>query len=89
MPLEGIDDIHGSDSLPLGMLGVGDRITDDILQEDLEDAPGFLVDESTDPFDTTPPSKSPDSRLGDALHIKDQQNVQRRNTGENYSTSKF
>ena len=66
------------------MLGVGDSITDDILQADLgirvkivksvkqhnylEDTPGFLVDESTDPFDTTPPCKSPDSRLGDALH---------------------
>ena len=66
------------------MLTVCDSITDDILQEDLgikvqivksvqqhnylEDTPGFLVDESTDPFDTTPPCKSPDSRLGDALH---------------------
>ena len=35
LPLQGIHHIHGSDSFPLGMLGVGDRITDDILQEDL------------------------------------------------------
>ena len=35
LPLEGIDDIHGSDGLPLGVLGVGDGVTDDILQEHL------------------------------------------------------
>ena len=36
LPLEGIDHVHGSHSLPLGMLSVGDGIPDDILQEDLE-----------------------------------------------------
>ena len=66
------------------MLGVGDSIADDILQEDLkkrygkhnpslhkylENTPGLLVDEPTDPFDATPPCKSTDSRLGDALLI--------------------
>ena len=35
LPLQGIDDVHGSDSLPLGMLSVGDGVTDDILQEHL------------------------------------------------------
>ena len=35
LAFQGIDDIHGGDSLPLGMLGVGDSITDDILQEHL------------------------------------------------------
>merc|ERR1719347_1947138 len=69
LPLEGIHHIHGSNSLPLGMLGVGNSITDDILQEDLEDTPGLLVDKSTDSFDTAPPCKSPDSRLGDALDV--------------------
>jgi hypothetical protein len=38
LSLEGIDNIHGSDSLPLGVFSVGDSITDDILKEDLEDA---------------------------------------------------
>ena len=33
LAFQGIDDIHGSDSLPLGMLGVGDGITDDVLKE--------------------------------------------------------
>ena len=35
LPLEGVDDIHGSYSLPLGVLSVGDRVPDHILQEDL------------------------------------------------------
>ena len=69
LPLQSIDHIHSSDSLPLGMLCVGDSVADDILQEDLENTPGLLVDESTDPFDATPPCNSPDRRLGDALDI--------------------
>ena len=35
LPLESIDNIHSSNSLPLGMLSVGDSVTDDILQEHL------------------------------------------------------
>ena len=35
LPLKSVDDVHGSDSLPLGMLSVGDGVTDDILQEHL------------------------------------------------------
>ena len=35
LPLQCIDYIHGSYSLPLGMLSVGDSIADNILQEDL------------------------------------------------------
>ena len=46
LTFQGIDDIHGGDSLPLGMLGVGDGITDVILQEDLQDTPSLLVDET-------------------------------------------
>ena len=44
MTLEGIDDIHGSDGLPAGVLGVSDGVTDDIFEEDLEDATRLLVD---------------------------------------------
>ena len=36
LPLEGIDHIHGSDSLPLGVFSVGDRVPDHILQEHLK-----------------------------------------------------
>ena len=40
LPLQCVDYIHGSHSLPLGMLSVGDSIADDILQEDLNDTLG-------------------------------------------------
>ncbi len=33
LPLEGVDDVHGSHGLPLGVLSVGDSIPDDILKE--------------------------------------------------------
>ena len=36
LSLQSIDDIHGSDSLSLGVLGVSDGISDDILKEDLK-----------------------------------------------------
>ena len=69
LPFQSIDDIHGGDGLPLGMLGVGDCITDDILKEDLEDATGLLVDEARDPLDSTPPRQTTDGGLGDALDV--------------------
>ena len=46
LPLQGIHYIHCSDSLPLSMLSVGDGITDNILQENLQDTPSLLVDEA-------------------------------------------
>jgi hypothetical protein len=53
LPLEGMNDIHGSDGLPLGMFGVGDGIPDDILKEDLEDSTGLLIDENRDTLDSS------------------------------------
>ncbi len=52
LTLKGVDNIHGSDSLTTSMLGVGDRVTDDVLKEDLEDTTGLLVDETTDTLNT-------------------------------------
>ena len=37
LPLEGVHHIHGSHGLPLGMLGVGHGVTDDVFQEDLRE----------------------------------------------------
>ncbi|MCG8430472.1 MAG: hypothetical protein MJA29_04805 [Candidatus Omnitrophica bacterium] len=51
------------------MLGVSDGITDDILQEYLEDAPGLLVDQARDTLDTTSASETTDGRLGDSLDV--------------------
>ena len=69
MTLQSIDDVHGSDGLSLGMLGVGDGISDDILKEDLEDTTGLFVDEAGDTLDTTTTRKTADGRLGDTLDV--------------------
>lgn len=69
LAFQSIDDVHGSDSLPLGMLGVGDGITDDILQEDLQDSTGLLVDQARDTLDTTSASQTTDGGLGDTLDV--------------------
>ena len=53
LPLEDVDHTHGSDGLPLGVLGVGDGIPDDVLKEDLEDSTGLLIDESRDTLDSS------------------------------------
>ena len=67
LPLEGVDHVHGGDGLPLSVLGVGHGVADHVLEEDLEDAPGLLVDEAGDPLDAAPPGEAPDGGLGDAL----------------------
>ena len=72
LAFKGVHHIHGSDSLPLGMLGVGDGIADNVLKEDLEDTTGFFVDETADSLDTTSSCKTPDCRLGDSLDIVSQ-----------------
>ena len=46
LSLEGVDNVHGCDGLPLSVLGVGDGITDHVLQENLQHTSGFLVDET-------------------------------------------
>ena len=69
LTLQGIDDVHGGDRLPLGVLGVGDGISDDVLKEDLEDASGLLVDESGDTLHSSAAGQTPDGGLGDALDV--------------------
>ena len=69
LPLEGIDDIHSGDSLPLGVFGVGDGITDDVLKEDLEDTTGLLIDQARDTLDTSTSRQTADGGLGDTLDV--------------------
>jgi len=69
LTLEGIDDIHGSDCLSAGVLSVGDTITNDILEEDLQDSTSFFIDESRNTLDTTTTGKTTDGRLGNTLDI--------------------
>ena len=69
LSLQSVDNIHSGDCLPLGMLGVGDGITDDILKEHFENTTGLLIDETRDTLDTTSASKTADSGLGDTLDV--------------------
>merc|ERR1719220_1369255 len=69
LPLEGVDHVHGGDGLPLGVLGVGDGVADHVLEEDLENAPGLLVDEAGDPLDAASPGEAADGGLGDTLDV--------------------
>ncbi|CAA7403559.1 unnamed protein product [Spirodela intermedia] len=69
LPLEGVDDIHGGDGLPAGVLRVGHGVADDVLQEDLEHPAGLLVDEAADSLHAAPPRQPPDRRLRDPLDV--------------------
>ena len=69
LALERVDDVHGGDGLAAGVLGVGHGVTDDVLEEDLEDTAGLLVDEAADALDTTTAREAADGGLGDALDV--------------------
>jgi len=69
LPLEGIDDIEGGDSLSLCVLGIGNRISNDALEEGLEDTTGLFVDHGGNTLDTTTAGKTADGGLGDALDV--------------------
>ena len=65
LSLKSVDDVESGDGLSLGVLSVGDGVTNNVLEEASEDVSGLLVDEGGDSLDTTAASKSADSRLGD------------------------
>ena len=44
LSFQSIDDIHSGDGLSLGVLGVGDCVSDNIFQENLENSTSFFVD---------------------------------------------
>jgi len=69
LAFEGIHDVHGSHCLAASMLSVGHCITDDVLQESLEDSSGLFVDGVADTLDTTTASQSANSRLGNSLDV--------------------
>ena len=52
------------DSIPLGVFSVGDRVTDDVLEEDLENTTSLFVDETRNTLDTTTTSETTDSLRG-------------------------
>ncbi|VUZ38933.1 unnamed protein product [Hymenolepis diminuta] len=69
MLLQGIDDIHSSDSLSLGVLSISGDVTNKILEENLQNTMGFFVDETGDTLYTTMSSKTSKSRLVNSSNI--------------------
>ena len=69
MPLERVDNIQRGDRLAFGVFGVGDSITDDALEEGLENTTGLLVDHGRDTLDTATTSETADGGLGDTLDV--------------------
>ena len=68
--LEGVDDVERGDRLALGVLGVGDRVADNVLEEHLQHAASLLVDEARDTLDSSTACQAADGRLGDTLMDK-------------------
>ena len=69
LSLERVDDVEGGDGLAASVLGVGDRVTDDSLQERLEDSAGLLVDEPGDSLHSSSAGETADGRFGDSLDV--------------------
>ena len=69
LPFESVDDVHSGDGLPLGVFAVGDRVADDVFQENFEDTAGFFVDQAGDSLDSTSASQSADGGFGDSLDV--------------------
>ena len=69
LAFEGVDHVHGGHRLPLRVLGVGDGVTDHVLQEHSEDTTGLLVDQARDTLDITTACQTTDSGLGDTLDV--------------------
>ena len=69
LALEGVDHVKGCHGLAPGVLCVGHSVTDHVLQEHLEHAPGLLIDEARDALDAATPGQAPDGGLGDALDV--------------------
>jgi hypothetical protein len=51
--------------IPFGVLSVGNRVSDNIFKEDLEDAACFFVDKAGNTFHTASTSETADSGLCD------------------------
>ena len=69
LPFQGVDDVQGSDGLSFGVFGVGNRVSDDVFKEDLEDAAGFFVNQTRDTFDTATSGETSDGGFGDTLDV--------------------
>jgi hypothetical protein len=69
LTLQGIHDVHGCDYIYSCMLGVSGRVTDTILEEDLEDSMGLFINQTRDTLDTTTMSQTMDIGLSNTLDV--------------------
>ena len=69
LPLQRIDNIHGSDRLSLGMFSIRDSISDDILQEYFQHTSSLFIDEARDPLDPSTTGQTSDGRFSDSLDV--------------------
>ena len=69
LTLEPVHDVHGRDGLAVGVLRVGDRVADHVLEECLETTADFLIDKARDALDTSTASEAAHGGLGDALDV--------------------
>ena len=69
LAFQGVHYIHGGDGLSLGVLSVGDCISDDVFQKHLQHSTGLLVDQTADSLHSATTSKTPDGWLGDSLDV--------------------
>ena len=69
LALQGVDNVHGSDGLSLGVLSIGNGVTDHVLQENLENTTSLLIDEAGDTLHTTSASQTTDGWFGDPLDV--------------------
>ena len=69
LSLQSIDDVHGCNGLSLSVFCVGNSISNNILEEHLENSTSLFVDEARDTLDTTTASKTTDGWFGDTLDV--------------------
>jgi hypothetical protein len=69
LAFQSIDNVHGCDGLSLGVFGVCDGITNDVLEENFQNATGFFVDQARDTLHTATTSQTTDGWLGDTLDV--------------------
>ena len=66
LSLKSVDDVESGDGLSLGVFGVDNGVTDNVLEEGSEDSAGLLVDVAGDSLDSTSSCESADSWFGDS-----------------------
>ena len=69
LTLEGVDNIQSGDGLALGVLSVGDGITDDVLEECFENHAGLLIHHTGDTLNTATASQTADRGLRNAVDV--------------------